>query len=257
MATLWLEPESDPEPMGSHAEELRTWTEDDERCLGFYTQFVKPGDLVFDVGANVGTRTKVFLRLGASVVGFEPQRACADVLRQVLGSNPSFRLVQEAVGAASGRASLRVSDRHVLSTLSETWLTRVRQSGRFAGAEWKTAYQVTVTTLDAAVARFGAPAFVKVDVEGFEAEVLAGLSQPVQSGSIEFAAEALDTTFSCVDRLVRLADYRFQLSLGESMSLCLPDWQAAPELMSALDLARNGNPFVWGDVYFALATPPS
>jgi len=255
MRTSWLEPGPDPELMGSHAKALRTWTESDERRLRFYTQFVKPGDLVFDVGANVGTRTKVFLRLGASVVGFEPQRACADVLRQVLGSNPSFHLVQEAVGAAPGRARLLVSDRHVLSTLSETWLTKVRQSGRFAGARWKTGYQVTVTTLDAAVARFGVPAFVKVDVEGFEAEVLAGLSQPVRAGSIEFAAEALETTFWCIDRLVGLADYRFQLSLEESMSFCLPDWQGAPELTSALDLARSGNPFVWGDVYFAHAPP--
>ena len=86
---------------------------------------------------------------------------------------------------------------------------------------------MTVTTLDAAVAQFGVPAFVKVDVEGFEAEVLAGLSQPVRSGSIEFAAEALETTFRCVDRLVRLADYRFQLSLQESTSFWLPGWQGA------------------------------
>ena len=114
---------------------------------------------------------------------------------------------------------------------------------------------MTVTTLDAAVAQFGVPAFVKVDVEGFEAEVLAGLSQPVRSGSIEFAAEALETTFRCVDRLVRLADYRFQLSLQESTSFWLPGWQGASEVTSALDLARSGNPFVWGDVYFAHATP--
>ena len=239
--------------MGSHAEELRTWTDDDERRLRFYTPFVKPRDLVFDVGANVGARTKVFLRLGASVVGFEPQRACADVLRQVLGSNPSFHLVQQAVGAEPGRASLLISDRHVLSTLSDTWLTKVRQSGRFVDAQWNTSYEVTVTTLDAAIAQFGLPAFVKVDVEGFEAEALAGLSQPVRSGSIEFAAEALDTTFSCVDRLVGLADYRFQLSLGESTSLSLPNWQGAPELISALDGVRSGNPFAWGDVHFALA----
>jgi protein-L-isoaspartate O-methyltransferase len=46
-----------------------------------YRQFVKPGDLVFDIGAHVGDRVAAFRRLGARVVAVEPQPALKLTLR--------------------------------------------------------------------------------------------------------------------------------------------------------------------------------
>lgn len=69
-----------------HARALRAWGPDDAARLEFYSQFIHPGDLVFDVGANVGNRTKIFLRLGARVVAFEPQASCARVLQRALAT---------------------------------------------------------------------------------------------------------------------------------------------------------------------------
>src|SRR5689334_4646326 len=59
-----------------NAPSVLTWTKADDERLRFYRQFVGPGDLVFDVGANVGHVTKVFLRAGARVVAIEPQSIC-------------------------------------------------------------------------------------------------------------------------------------------------------------------------------------
>ena len=181
------------------------------------------------------------------------------VLHQVFGSDPSFHLVPEAVGAALGRATLLVSDRHVLSTLSESWLSKVRRSGRFAGAQWRAGYEVTVHDAGRGSCPVWRARIRQGRRRGLRGRGIGRAHQPVRSGSIEFAAEALETTFRCVDRLVRLADYRFQLSLQESTSFWLPDWQGAPEVTSALDpLAREWqDPFVWGDVYFAHAHAPS
>src|SRR5262249_50866799 len=50
-----------------------------------YGQFMKPGDLAFDVGAHVGARVASFLRLGARVVAVEPQPAIACVLKLIYG----------------------------------------------------------------------------------------------------------------------------------------------------------------------------
>jgi hypothetical protein len=43
--------------------------------LTFYRNFIRNGDLCFDIGANIGTRTEAFLELGAKVVAVEPQRS--------------------------------------------------------------------------------------------------------------------------------------------------------------------------------------
>src|ERR1051325_7606598 len=78
--------------------EFSKWTENDERRFNFYKQLINPGDLVFDVGANLGNRTKAFLKLGAHVVAFEPQRMCADFLEAMLKNDRHFKLVKKALG---------------------------------------------------------------------------------------------------------------------------------------------------------------
>ncbi|MBP8273948.1 MAG: hypothetical protein KAY59_05920, partial [Acidobacteria bacterium] len=47
------------------------------RRAAFYRPFISPSDLVFDVGANLGTHSMCFRALGARVVAFEPQPHCA------------------------------------------------------------------------------------------------------------------------------------------------------------------------------------
>jgi hypothetical protein len=56
-----------------------------------YSTFVRPGDLVFDVGAHVGDRVGAFRRLGASVVAIEPQPALVRTLKLIYGRDRSGR----------------------------------------------------------------------------------------------------------------------------------------------------------------------
>src|SRR6186997_2056305 len=79
-----------------------------QRMMGFYRAFVQPGDLCFDVGAHVGSRTRVFLALGARVVAIEPQPDFMKLLRRWYGANPNVTLIDDALGAASGQAEMRI-----------------------------------------------------------------------------------------------------------------------------------------------------
>jgi FkbM family methyltransferase len=232
----------------------RRWSRQDEIRRAFYAQFVKPGDLVFDVGANIGNRTKAFLKLGCRVVAFEPQTSCAETLRKLYGRNKSFTLVEEALGREPGRSVMKIGDISELSTLSDDWLRQVAQTGRFETHAWTRSQPVVVSTLDHALARHGSPRFVKIDVEGFEFEVLAGLSAPVPYLSIEFAAEALPSTLQCLERLESLAPgSRYQVSLGESMAFNLPDWVPLSGIREQLGSQKSADPLVWGDVYIRSA----
>jgi FkbM family methyltransferase len=184
-----------------------------------YAQFVRPGDLAFDIGSHVGDRIGVFRRIGARVVALEPQPLCADVIRALYGDDPAVCLVEGACGSAIGRLTLHINSANpAVTTASRDFVAAADGAGGWEGQVWDRQVDVAVTTLDALIAVHGAPAFVKIDVEGYEANVLDGLSQPPPALSFEFTTIQRDVALACLDRIATLGDYRFSLSLGEFLS---------------------------------------
>lgn len=224
------------------------WTAEDDQMLQFYSQFVKPGDVCFDVGANTGNRTKVFLKLASHVVAVEPQDKCARLIDSVFGRDKRLTIVRKALGAAEGQAEMRVSNSSTVSSLSGEWIDAVQKSGRFSDTSWDAKQPVLLTTLDCLIHEHGVPAFIKIDVEGFEAEVLKGLSQPVKTLSLEFTPEYLQATYQCIEHLRSLGDIRLNYSLGETMRLVLDRWVEPQEMVNLLESLKDDRS-IFGDVY--------
>jgi FkbM family methyltransferase len=214
----------------------------------FYSQFARAGDLCFDVGANMGRRTGVLLRLDTKVVAVEPQEQCMRKLRRKFGKNVNVILVQNAVGEKPGQAQIQLCDSHSLSSLSTGWIESVRTSGRYAQCTWAGSQTVEVTTLDDLIGRYGRPAFIKMDVEGYECEALKGLSQPVRALCFEFTPEFIDSTRRSLDHLAGIGSPRFNYCLENApTSLQLAEWQAATEMHKLLDSLAAQNQA--GDMY--------
>jgi FkbM family methyltransferase len=218
--------------------------------MKFYAQFIRSGDLCFDIGANLGNRSDIFAALGASVIAVEPQQACVAHLRKKYSNNSRVTAVPKAVGRQVGQGQLMVSQAHVLTSMSPEWVDRVKESGRFGIYEWGLSETVPVTTLDQLIGEYGVPAFCKIDVEGYESEVLRGLSRPIAVVSFEFAPEAIRSAMDCLERLETLAPFEFNYSVGESMALALPAWVQREEICEILISLPDKR--TWGDVYARL-----
>ena len=217
-----------------------------------YGQFVRPGDLVFDIGAHVGDRIASFRRLEARVVAVEPQPALVTTLRLFYGRDPNVSIEAAAVGREPGVVVLSVNlDNPTVSTASTDFIAAATNAPGWQGQTWRKRIRVPLTTIDALIARHGVPAFIKIDVEGYEAEALAGLGQQVSALSFEFTLIQRDIARACVERCSALGYARFNAILGESQTFAHSDWidaNAIARWLAELPPAANS-----GDVYARLA----
>jgi FkbM family methyltransferase len=239
------------------------------RIRRLYRQFVTRGDLAFDVGAHAGNRTRALTALGCRVIALEPQPDFARLLHLLFRNHrssttqhddtgthrqvsSSVHVMEVAVGRHPGHASLSISHRTpTVTTLSSGWRDARAADPQFDGVRWNSSVRVPVTTIEALIDRFGIPAFIKIDVEGAEHEVLDGLPRAVRCVSFEYLPQALDLVAISVARLMSLGAYRFNWSPGESFQLASATWLTDQALLEELRTpsARVRS----GDVYARLS----
>ena len=217
-----------------------------------YGQFVQPGDLVFDIGAHVGDRIAAFRRLGARVVAVEPQPALVKTLHLLYGRDRNVTIEAVAVGSRPGVIDLNINvDNPTVSTVSADFIAAAADAPGWRGQAWSRRLSVPLTTNDALIERHGVPAFIKIDVEGYEAEALAGLGQPVPALSFEFTLIQRDIAQACLERCIALGYSRFNACLGEISRFEHAEWIGAEAIgrwLNALPPEANS-----GDIYARLS----
>jgi len=187
------------------------------------------------------------LKLDATVIAVEPQDECVKVIKELFGDNPNLTIIQKVLGASEGEAELMSCEAKTIASLSPEWIKAVKESGRFSDYNWNKKQIVQMTTLDKLIDEYGTPSFIKIDVEGFEAEVIKGLSRPVKVLSLEFTQEYIESTFRCFEHLKQLGDIRLNLALGESLKLILDKWVTYEEMIQIL--LGYGHTKAYGDIY--------
>ena len=213
-----------------------------------HARFAGRGDLAFDIGSHVGDRIASFRRLGMRVVAVEPQPALARLLRLLYGRDPNVTIVQAALGARPGETTLYVNvDNPTVNTLSSEFIRAADGAPGWLGQCWEQQVPVPVTTLDELIHRFGEPRFIKIDVEGYEHEVLRGLSLLPAAFSFEFTTIQRQVAYSALAQCERLGAQRYNVALGESQRLQHAHWIDADGMrawIQALPQAANS-----GDIY--------
>lgn len=218
----------------------------EKKSIKFYSGFICENDLVFDVGANFGNRIKTFLALNAKVTAVEPQPACCKYLKNKYGDR--INLIEKAVGAKNQVKQMFMSNNSAISSFSEEWINSVKQN-RYNDQEWKKGDLIEQTTLDDLIEKFGNPSFIKIDVEGYESEVIKGLNKETKLISFEYTVpEQKDKAIECINHLKLInKSVECNYSLGESMEFQLQNWISDSEIIELIQ--SNDFPTEVGDIY--------
>ncbi|CAG5007963.1 hypothetical protein DYBT9275_04165 [Dyadobacter sp. CECT 9275] len=221
-----------------------------EKRIKFYSSFISKNELCFDVGANIGNRIEPLLLLGANIVAIEPQEQCHEILQNRFGDK--IVIVTKGLSDIEETKDFYISNASTISSFSKEWINSVKD-GRFKAYQWRETIKVEMTTLDALINIYGIPSFIKIDVEGYELEVLKGLSQPIKTISFEYTVpEQVERAIDCIKQIEKFApNLECNYSVGETMQFTYDKWIKPAEMK--LHIRSSG--FIdshFGDIYCRL-----
>ena len=205
---------------------------------------IEKGDIVFDVGVNIGNKAKSFLNSGAKVIGFEPQDKCYQFCKDRFSNNQNFLIENVALSDRIGTEVLYESNAHTISSMSKLFIDTVKKE-RFKEYEWNNEIIVTTSTLDEMINKYGTPKYIKIDVEGYELNVLKGLTKKVEYISIEFTPELLKSTVDCLDYL---KEGLYNYVSRENPEFTFSEWKNKNEIIEFLSSIKDYQ-IEFGDVY--------
>lgn len=215
----------------------------------FYRRFIGRNDLVFDIGANVGAKTAAFLSLDACVIAVEPNPACVDHIKaknRYAWKEGKLKIEVAAAASANGEVTLVMFDNDLEITSGSTDFVQYAETvGRTSSRTIKS----KAITLDQLIMTYGMPKFVKIDVEGMDADVLRGLTSRPEFLSFEY--HTMGTLWENVRNCFREAD---RLGFGEANltqmavpELMLSSWIPLEAALNKIDELRKSGDH-WGDV---------
>jgi len=207
-------------------------------------KITKFSGMVFDIGANVGDKTEMFLNQGApKVIAVEPQPMLGPVLNNRFKDDKRVIIVEKALSDKPQKLMMSIcSEESTISTFSDEW-----KLGRFTEHVWDHQVEIEALTLDMLINEYGIPEFCKIDVEGFECQVLQGLSKPIPLISFEYTKEFMVNAHKCVEHLIKIGSYEFNYTLGAAQGFASSQWLSEIELFNVLD--NFDHDLLWGDIY--------
>lgn len=221
------------------------------------SQFVKRGDLVFDIGANIGIFSRIYLELGASeVIAVEPQESAYQTLKMKFCHDSRFHAYRAAVTNYIGKIEfyrqLNENSRFGIGAGSSLQKEAINLTKNKTQMEWITE-TVDAITLDYLIKKHGLPDFCKIDTEGHEPLVISTLKEPIPSLSFELWP-SIPGSMKSFEILATLGDYKFNYNIsGVYNSLVLKDFLTLEDIERLIiNLSSSLSPEITIDVYAVL-----
>jgi FkbM family methyltransferase len=202
---------------------------------------------IIDIGANVGSFTKAWMNKypNCDFLCVEANPDLIPVLEGLFHGEERVTIINKLVSDKDGEMiDFWINDNHTLSTASKRWI----EKSRFNHTNYEKKIQVETVTLDTLIKTYGSPNLTKIDVEGYELEVLKGLSK--YSGEIifEWTEELFYKTVECAKQLILLGYSKFGYTMRDYYTALPDEYKAFHEmdLFHKINLIGDTN---WGNIY--------
>ena len=194
-----------------------------QKGIKFYSSLLSKNDLCFDIGANIGKKSRLMLAVGAKVIAFEPQSSCLINLKEIKHLN--FKYLPFAVGATNEERKLNLSNHSEVASLSDKFISSFTTKNCY----WNDEEIVQVKSLDYLINEYGLPNFCKIDVEGFEFEILSTLTYQIPLIEFEFTGQFIDETIEILTIFSKY-NYQYNYILNENLKFKLSNWVSKEEI---------------------------
>lgn len=191
-------------------------------------------NLIFDIGANMGRKSFFFSKLSKNVFAFEPgDRLYNYLIRRFKNSN--VEIVNSALGSSISVAQYyQLEDNQAYNSLSEKHLkTTVYKNGISTNAI--TGKKVDIITLEKCIEDYGSPKYIKIDVEGYEEEVIKGLKRIIPIISFEAnLPDFKEETTRIINYLDELSSFEYRYNYTKDLSFILPEFISGEEMQKII-----------------------
>ena len=207
-------------------------------------KLINRGDLYFDIGAHLGEKSKPFIEKKIRTIMVEPLPACVKSLKKLYCKNSIVKIIPKGLGSKNTKKILSINKQMpTTSTFAKHW-----KSGRFSNLTWSGKTQIQITTLDNLIKKFGNPQYIKIDVEGYELNVLKGLTKKSGIISFEITSEFFSDAIKCLNYLKKLSYNSFTFSIGEQKKF-FSDWSDYKTIINLMKKEIKKDKLFWADIY--------
>jgi len=206
-------------------------------------------NLVFDIGANIGNTVRIFIKHSKKVIAFEPNPILKSKLSKMFEGD-NVVIDTRAISNKNGTQILNISSSFSISTFSDEWINNSRFS---LNSIWDYPTEVETATLNQIIYEYGVPDYIKIDVEGFEYEIITAFDKflPKTIFSFEWAEEMQEKIKLSINHAYNLGYKSFAYTDGDEVLFDYEiNWIGYEELINEIETFIPERKFRWGMIYF-------